>query len=122
MAKLEFQATQRIKGKNYAALTCNFLTLAGLGLELPYEPIEILPFFDLLSPLPIVKFSFNENYYFLELQNYVFFIRKSTINDLYIVKAFCVGFYLPITNKKFYLCVRIYLYIFYFEYICNVIS
>jgi hypothetical protein len=38
-----------------AAATLIFLTFDGFGLALPYEPIVILPFFDLLSPLPIVK-------------------------------------------------------------------
>lgn len=38
---------------------------------------------------------------FLELQNYGFFIRNSTINHLYIEKAGHTAFYLHITNKKF---------------------
>jgi hypothetical protein len=38
-----------------AAAALIFLTFDGFGLALPYEPTVILPFFDLLSPLPIVK-------------------------------------------------------------------
>jgi hypothetical protein len=38
-----------------AAAALIFLIFAGFGLALPYEPTVILPFFDLLSPLPIVK-------------------------------------------------------------------